>query len=543
MDAIWKSTTGGSDSSTTSLSQSAQSLLNDKLVEKIIYMALPASNGVDTDIIENRVQAGAGRPGLSVPIMSRNFMQLNSRLGPPFMVIDEIIRVFNWTNPAYTLCIMSFYSFLILKPLPMLVAGPFAYILFGVMCPTYMDIHKPDPHMNLDHNPIPARGPPLKSPLLPGPVSEFSKEFVLNLTDLQNHMTLYVMAYDFVTGVLSKFAYFKNEDVSAAVYLSLFIFSCAWAMVIDSVSQLIPWKLILLSVGWLLAIVLHPKIRDAVFQMMYSEETRLRILTQMNQLERAIKEKFEATEPRERREASIFELQRFNEDSKSWELIGYSSEDYTPYSEVRLNGTPISQISTVPTLADVKPPVEWEWLPNFDWTLDLHPTEWVSASFLRHVDIDNETKWVYDINDEEEVEVVEEEEAHRGQYRRRRWIKLCSRQKHRPPTEKNKKGSSKTENEADYTDIEDDNEDTNTYNGYAAITQTSFSGFDKTHHATGSLTTDNGSSDAPSFGLTNSTSNASIPSLISEESRTSDSKEKSKAIKSLSDLLSITSTT
>ena len=48
MDAIWKSTTGRSD---TSPSQSTQSLLNDKLVEKIIYMALPASNDLATDTI------------------------------------------------------------------------------------------------------------------------------------------------------------------------------------------------------------------------------------------------------------------------------------------------------------------------------------------------------------------------------------------------------------------------------------------------------------------------------------------------------------
>ena len=370
MDALWKSTTGSSD---TSSPQSSQSLLNDKLIEKIIYMALPASNDLATASIENRLQAGAARPGLSVPIMSRNFIQLNSRLGIPFMILDDVISIFNWTNPSYTLCILSFYSFLVLKPLPTLVSGPIVYILFGIMSPTYMDIHKPTSDANLGNNPVPARGPPLKDPRLPAPVQEFSKEFILNLTDLQNHMTLYVMAYDFIYHFLSKFAYFQNESISSAVFLALLFFSCLNALTIDTLSVFIPWKFIFLSLGWAFVISLHPKLRDIVFNMIYSEETRLRILTSTNQIERKIYEQFDLYEPTERREASIFELQKFNQDEKTWELIGFSTSDYTIFSDARINEIPTSQIATTLLLDEVKPPVDWEWLVNFDWTLDLHP--------------------------------------------------------------------------------------------------------------------------------------------------------------------------
>ena len=524
MDAIWKSTTGRSD---TSPSQSTQSLLNDKLVEKIIYMALPASNDLATDTIENRVQAGAGRPGLSVPIMSRNFVQMNSRLGAPFMIIDEIIRIFNWTNAAYTLCIMSFYSFLVLKPLPVLVSGPFVYILFGIMSPTYMDIHKPDPHMNLDHNPIPARGPPLKNPQLPGPVPEFSKEFILNLTDLQNHMTLYVMAYDFVSNFLAKFAYFKDENVSSAVFLGLLLFSCINSLAIDSISSLIPWKFIFLCAGWTFVISLHPKIRDTMFNLMYSEETRLRILTKMNHIERIINDKFDSYEPRERREASIFELQRFNAEEKSWELVGYSTDEYALFSESRMKELSTSQIPNVQTLAEVKPPAEWEWLLNVDWTLDLHPTEWVSAGFIQYVDVDNETKWVYDV----------ELNGERGQYRRRRWVKACIRQKHFTAAVKNGGNSTTKSNEVNETDDEMESVDRNLYNGYASITQTSFSGADKNATKTNDANNDNG--------IVKSPSTASISSFISQGSTNSvaqqtNSAEKSKAVRSLTDLLSLT---
>ncbi|CDO91846.1 unnamed protein product [Kluyveromyces dobzhanskii CBS 2104] len=528
MEALWKSTTGRSEAGS---SQSTQSLLNDKLIEKIIYMALPASNDLAGGTIDNRVQASAGRPGLSVPIMSRNFVQMNSRLGIPFMVIDEIIRIFNWTNPAYTLCILSFYSFLVLKPLPVLVSGPIIYVLFGIMSPAYMDIHQPDPHMNLEHNPIPARGPPLKNAQIPGPVPEFSKEFILNLTDLQNHMTLYVVAYDCVSGVLGKFAYFKNEKVSSVVFLGLLFFSCVNSLAIDHISVLIPWKFIFLSAGWMFVISLHPKVRETMFGLIYSEETRLRILTRMNYIERVINDNFDSSEHKERREASIFELQMFNEQSKSWELVGFSTDEYTLLSESRINKLSTNQIPTVLTLAEVKPPAEWEWMASLDWTLDLHPTEWVSAGFIQYVSVDSETKWVYDL----------ELSGERGLYRRRRWVKVCTRQKHFPTAAKNVGTDGATSNQSNGTDDDDvESGEPSLYDGYAAITQTSFSGADSSAtKANNDTNIDKHSSD-----LTKSGSTGSFSSLVSQGSTTSDtqrpnSSDKSKAVRSLSDLLSL----
>lgn len=523
MEALWKGSISNTDNS---VSQSTQNLLTDKLVEKILYMALPASNEPSKNTIENRVQAGATRPGLSIPIMSRNFIQLNSRLGLPFMLFDEVIRIFNWTNPAYTMCILSFYSFLVLKPLPTLVSGPIIYILFGIMTPTYMEAHMPDPDSNFDNNPIPARGPPLREPNIPGPVPELSREFILNLIDLQNHMTLYVASYDFLGNVLAKFAYFQNEKVSSAVFLAFLVISCINALTIDTLAIYIPWKLIFLSLGWLFAILLHPKLRDRVLASIYSEETRLRILTCTNKLERLINEQFDLYEPRDRKEASIFELQKFNEEDKTWENIGYSISDFTLFSQARIEEIPASQVATASTLEEVKPPLEWEWLSNFDWSLDLDPIEWVSAEYIQYVDVDAETKWVYDVD----------LEGHRYKFRRRRWIRVCTRAKH---------STSDDDFATDATVLSDTEAvDPDDYNGYAAITHTSFTGGDSVSDKEKSKNKTN-SKDLADFASTaevkNSSSTLSLSSFLSQNSSNAfeNNTDRSKAIRSLSDLLNL----
>ncbi|SCU80923.1 LAMI_0B04170g1_1 [Lachancea mirantina] len=400
---------------TGNLGSMGQQLLAEKLVEKIIYLALPASSELAVDTIENRVEAGKNRPGLSVQIMSRNFMQLNSRLGFPFMIIDEIIKVFSWSNTSYTLCIMSFFSLAVLKPLPMLLSGPIFYLLFGVMVPQYMKIHKPDPNTAFEVNPIPAPGEPLLRATVPGPVPEFSKEFILNLTDLQNHMLIYVVVFDFINKVLASFAFFTDESVSAVAFLSLLIIALFNALFIESISAVLPVKGIILAFGWTFALAMYPANRERLFTKAYSEETRLRFLVLTNKFEQMANSYFNYYEPRERRWACILELQKFNENQKEWEPAGYSTDPYTLFSDLRIAEKSLD--ANAKLINDVKPPVGWVWINGSKWILDLQSVRWVEQGFIDYVEVDVETKWVYDANFD----------GTRGEYRRRRWMRECVR--------------------------------------------------------------------------------------------------------------------
>lgn len=418
---IGKSVSSGSGSSVTGSSLSSagiQKLLTDNLVEKVMKMALPPSSDMALKSLTERKQFASGRPGLSVNIMSRNFRQMNARLSQPFAILDEIIKVFSWTNPAYTISIMLIYTHAVMKPLPTLTSLPIFYLLFGVMVPHYFYMHKPDECMYLDGNPTPSQGPPLRKPVIPKPVPELSQEFVLNLTDLQNHMMIYVYVYDFMNEWLSKFAYFTNEKISTAIFLILLVVGLTNVLFLDTLSKYLPIKGVLLTIGWSLIFMLHPKFREWFLSKANSEETRLRVLTLTNRFENIINEHLRYAEIRENKLVSVFEIQQFSEKDRCWVLVGFSNDDYTLFSDLRINQENIADHCT-PSLDDVKPPIAWEWVEDEDsWALDLEPIVWVERGFIQYVDIDMGTKWVYDLT----------LEGKRGGYRRRMWTNVCTRQ-------------------------------------------------------------------------------------------------------------------
>lgn len=395
-----------------------QKMMTDTLVEKIIKMALPPSSKTAVDTIQNRMAAGKERPKLSVQIMSRNFIQMNSRLGVPFMVMDEIIKILNWTNPAYTISIMCIYTFIILRPFQMLSSIPIFYLLFGVMVPQYLYIHKPNPTPYLDNNPTPAQGPPLRKPEVPKPVPELSQEFVLNLTDLQNHMLLYVKFYDFTLFFLQKFAFFTNEAISSFYFVVLLIIATVNFLYMDKLIMLIPIRPVLILFGWCFFIAANPHNREYLLAKLNSEDTRLKTLTLTSNLESKILEHLKLIEGREHRLVIVFEIQKYLPDYKEWRPVGFSDDDYALFSNLRIYQKPIEE-NSVKSQEDIKPPKDWEWDSNSHWVLDLDPKEWVEDEFIQYVEIDSETKWVYDLN----------LDGQRGSYRRRMWTNSCVRQK------------------------------------------------------------------------------------------------------------------
>lgn len=407
-------------SSFSSFKQKQQSQLTDIFVEKLLAMALPPNTELGANVIEGRVQAGKTRPQLSVPIMSKNFIQLNSRLSFPFEMIDHIIRFFTWENPTLTLTILTLYTHVVLKPLPTLMSFPFFFILLYIMTPAYTNKHIPDQHTVLGkNNPVLANGPDLKNPNIPTPASEFSKEFLLNLTDLQNHMVLYVYGWDVVVHLLSKFAYFTDEAVSPFYFLTLLIIGLVSVSFGDLIFPLIPIKFILITTGWAVTVVFHPYFYDYVFNMVYSEETRYYILGKTNKVEDILHKHFDLEEPPEQKEVEIFEIHQFNKSAKEWHLVFFLNDDFTKISPSRLSYDEHSPIGSL-NKSSIKPPKDWEFITDEDWKIDLYPDSWVKSHLLEGVvRIDIETKWVYDLADDDN--------GYQPQFRRRRWTRVVTR--------------------------------------------------------------------------------------------------------------------
>lgn len=418
--------------------KSGQQLLTEKFVEKMIYMALPSVShpGLgkkELTSYEYRMAAAKNRSGLSVQIMSKNFIAMNSRLSVPFLILDEIIKLLNWENSNFTLVVLIFVSYIILKPIPTLTSVPIFYILFGIMVPAYMHLHKPDEWNTVfDNNPVPANGPNLVDVELPKPVPEFSKEFILNLTDLQNHMSIYVVVFDIINKILCKFAFYSREPLSISIFIVLLGVAVFNALYMDILSTYIPFKLITLVLLWGFSISMHPEFRDRILNYFSSEDTRLRWVLLSSRWEKQILKSLDVQtpEPKDLKVACIYEIQKYNDELKAWELVGYCNDDYSLFSDLRIQEIDLSRIlkdqehnnnssGKNTSLQDVNPPKDWCWCPKSQWNLDLNVTKWVKENLLQCVEIDEEEKWVYDLNFPDCLA--------RGEYRRRRWIRACNR--------------------------------------------------------------------------------------------------------------------
>ena len=102
----------------------------DTLVEKFIKIALPPSSIGTKDQIATRMTSAKNRPSLSVQLLSRNFILMNSRLALPFTLVDNVIDFINWENISMTLSIICLYILCILNPLHAIICGLLCYDIY-----------------------------------------------------------------------------------------------------------------------------------------------------------------------------------------------------------------------------------------------------------------------------------------------------------------------------------------------------------------------------------------------------------------------------
>ncbi|KAK6841766.1 hypothetical protein PG987_002626 [Apiospora arundinis] len=428
--------------------------IQDLLVEKVLAQVLQDGGAFAPDDAAKRGgggPSGAERPNFNLPTMSNNFRRFNSRIGVVFVFQARAIRLLSWRHPTHTLSFLAVFTFVCLDPslLPLL---PLAILLVGVMIPYFVTRHPAAPFsltsdQAIGYSPY---GPPLAPARTVKPVKELSRDFFRNMRDLQNSMEDFSQLHDAVVTMLVPRLNFSDEALSSAI----FIFMFAACLLLSVASNTLPWRFIFLIGGWAVTIMGHPAVQNQL-QGTHGKQLKANEEKARTWVEKFVEGDVILDSAPETREVEIFELQRLSGPDGEWEAWLFSASPYDPLSAARIAG---ERPTGTRFFEDVQPPQGWEWSEK-KWALDLWSREWVEERIITGVEVETEgERWVYDIFDESSVDrvgLVEEKEeqqettpskgkgkatmpkpsweegedfeGRRGEWRRRRWVRLVKR--------------------------------------------------------------------------------------------------------------------
>lgn len=413
---------------------------NRRLLEQVI----PADDDPGSDptiLADDMVPAYAQKPNFNLTTMSNNFRRFNARIGVVFKFQARVARILAWHRPSQTMSLLAVYTFVCLDPYLVSIL-PIAILVLGVFIPGFLARHPAPPkgtlssEQSMGYSPS---GPPLAPAATVRPVKELSKDFFRNMRDLQNSMDDFSQAHDQVVALLVPVTNFSNEALSSAAFLFLVV----GGIFMTITAHLLPWKLIALIGGWAFICTGHPTIARLLART-HQAHVQPREENAKSRLEDWIASDVILDSAPETREVEVFELQKMS-DAGEWEPWLFTPSPYDPLSQPRISG---DRPRGTRFFEDVMAPEGWEWSEK-KWALDLWSREWVEERIITGVEVETEgERWVYDMYDErqEQTGVVEEpvkssfntipqtswEEgedavARRGEWRRRRWVRLVKR--------------------------------------------------------------------------------------------------------------------
>jgi hypothetical protein len=378
--------------------------------------------------------------------MATNFRRFNSRIGVVFVFQKRVIRLLSWKNWSHTLSFLAIYTFVCLDPY-LLTVLPFALILLALLIPSFIARHPAPPTtISTSEFTYSTTGPPIAPAPTVKPVKELSKDFFRNMRDLQNSMEDFSHLHDKLVALLTPPTNFSDEPLSSTLFL--FCFATAGFMFIAS--HLMPWRFIFLVIGWTVTGLGHPTIQR---RMVATHKEHLVPHEELAKtwLDSWISSDIILDSAPETREVEIFELQHLSLGNE-WESWLFSASPYDPLSSSRIQG---ARPKGTRFFEDVQPPKGWEWSEK-KWALDLWSREWVEERIITGVEVETEgERWVYDINYEYGNETSPDVETptnkgkgikmkampsweegsegemegmgRRGEWRRRRWVRMVKR--------------------------------------------------------------------------------------------------------------------
>lgn len=468
------STASAAAASTANVSATSQNYYADKLMEKAISMIIP--NEIHDDqtnkMLQDRQLMAKLRPPLSFALMQKNSNNLHQRNSDIYIFFNHVLKYVNWMDPYYTLGITLLITHMILKPV-LFICLPWVLLVVNTLIPHYLIIYPTDTSFNneyLEVNPYPLQQA-LEAAKLPKPVPLFNKEFFMNLTDTQNFMTLQSRIFDFQTWLFADYLYFKNEQISSFIVLSCLCViggHLLWFNLIVMFLLNHTWiiKLIWVILLWGFIIAMHPNQRCKILSWVYEEDTRLDIQNRVNKIEDKltsilIDDGLQLDLQLNNNEdanyifgklVEVYELQKLNQETKIWEMVGFTPDFYSINDGIRKYNHTIRQLNqeiaraqnssgtavvddegsddvVAPTVIEpksnvsaigggggighehnyltltkresinlVKPPQGYKFIPLSRWTIDYDVADWVQANFIQDlVVIDDDEKWAYDV--------------------------------------------------------------------------------------------------------------------------------------------------
>lgn len=382
-------------SASTSATAESPTKIQDRLMNMLLQQMIPVGDPDDgSRPKDRRSRKYVERPGFSIPAMSYNFRRFNSRIGVVFVFENRLIRLFSWKDPTHTLSFLAIYSFLCLDP-NLIAVLPLAACLFFVMVPAFLARHPPPPtHLSTDVHPL--DGPPVAPPQNIKPAPELSKDFWRNMRDLQNSMEDFSRIHDAAISVITPPTNFSNEALSSALYLILFLTS----IVLFIAAQILPWRAVFLVIGWVLVGACHPKAQSFLEDTHADEFLEEQSEHASSWLHAFAEGDIDLSHAPERREVEIYELQRRASEAADaeYEPFLFTTQPYTPLSPARIAG---DRPRGSRFFEDVEPPKGWRWADK-KWTLDLLSREWVEDRCITGVEVEIEgERWVSDIQYDE----------------------------------------------------------------------------------------------------------------------------------------------
>lgn len=370
----------------------------DILLEKLIQNTIP-NNVPDKTNFYNRVNDPIRKnsDNLSITKFSSNLTKLTGKIGGIFQAQYFILKVFHWKDPSLTLTCLIIYTILISHP-NLFIILPFIFLLYGVMIPGYLYRH---PISNLSKNliHIKERGDTLIEkfarikddknleemleddqeqnfemiPEIDDPIDKSTSllknqmEFLVNMRDLQNLMTNLLKLNDNFENFWYGTAGFKDERLSTSMFFNVF----SLTIVLLILNPYINYKLIFISLGWLLLILIHPKILPTI-----KKFNELVIKPQNEKLNKIVKESERhdiiMDESPEIKQVEIFEI--FIKNNKNqWDFYLYSTNIFDFNDEFRKSQNPPPGVSK---LEEIGCPKTWRFQDS-QWHIDFDCKTWV----------------------------------------------------------------------------------------------------------------------------------------------------------------------
>jgi hypothetical protein len=293
-------------------------------------------------------------------------------------------------------------------------------------------------------------GPPIAPAPTVKPVKEMSTDFFRNMRDLQNSMGDFSRVHDKIISILTPPTNFSNEQLSSTIFL----FLAVSAAVMFLASHLMPWRILFLVGGWFVTCAGHPRIQKMMIST-HKEHIEPHEEQAKSWLDTWIARDIILDSEPETREVEIFELQKLSS-AGEWESWLFSSTPYDPLSPARISD---ERPKGTRFFEDVQAPKGWEWSEK-KWALDLWSREWVEERIITGVEIETEgERWVYDIEYEggrqaggmetpskgkgksKPLPAWEDgggDHRKRGEWRRRRWVRMVKRRNIRSRTTESK---------------------------------------------------------------------------------------------------------